>query len=793
MPHTDARVLPSNLKIRLASVVIVLVLGATVLVTMVALSMAERDMKGVIGAQQYAVISSAAAFIDDRLDAKKQLMASLAKDLPAAARGEPRLVQAYLEAQTGLRTEFLNLSALGRDGRLIASLLAPVSRKPISGAGKQYFEETVARRKGIVASPIRSALSGAPVVLVTAPVLDEKGDVVMVMSGSIELQRTAFLRQIDQLKPGKTGFVFIMTTAGVLVDHPDKSRLTQHIHQRPGINYATDMALSGYEGWIEAANKDGTDGIYTYKRLKSADWIVGARYPTDEAFEPMINMRHRAVLAGAAVALVAGLVAWMVIYRLLAPLEVLRRNVSAIRRKRADISLLKGGPDDEIGELGNAFHELMAEREAAQERTRGSERRARIIADNVPALIGYINKDQRYEFANAHYTDMLGADPEQMIGKTVREVLGERSYAQIESRLGAALRGERQHFEQQLESYGRPVHYMIDYIPDSADDGRASGIYVLVTDISERKGAELIQAASEKRLKLITDNLPVLISYIDRAHNFRFGNATFEKWFGVAPGSLVGRPLADVFGHDGYQLARLHLENAFGGWAVTYETKAAVGGKLRILETTYVPDVQGDGSVAGVYALTHDMTRMKDVEEKLIQLARIDSLTNIANRRMFVEALHLAIERARRHKGAMALAYLDIDHFKKINDTHGHAIGDEVLKEFARRLVANVRATDTVARLSGDEFVILFEDLNTEQEVLAVAAKIADAIRAPFSASGVQLAVTTSVGIALFAGNGQTHEELLANADSALYAAKRNGRDAVMVHGWEAGRYSPIG
>jgi diguanylate cyclase (GGDEF)-like protein len=188
--------------------------------------------------------------------------------------------------------------------------------------------------------------------------------------------------------------------------------------------------------------------------------------------------------------------------------------------------------------------------------------------------------------------------------------------------------------------------------------------------------------------------------------------------------------------------------------------------------------------VAGVYALTHDMTRMKDVEEKLIQLARVDSLTGIANRRMFVEALHLALERSRRSGAAMALAYLDIDHFKKINDSHGHAVGDEVLKEFARRLLANVRATDTVARLSGDEFVIILEGLDTEPEVLAVAAKIANAVRVPFVVAGAQLAVTTSVGIALFSGGGQTHEELLANADSALYGAKRNGRDGVIVHGW---------
>ncbi|MET0859117.1 MAG: PAS domain-containing protein, partial [Telluria sp.] len=523
MPTTDAHVLPATLKLRLTAVVVVLVLAATVLVTMSSLSMAERDMKAVIGAQQFAVVSSAAAFIDDRLDAKKQLMAALASDVPPAARADPAQLQAYLEARVGLLSEFLNLSALGPDGRLLANLRRG-SDAPFSALGKQYFEETLAKKRGIVSAPLRSTLSGAPIVLVTAPLFDDKGKLIVMLTGGIELQRTAFLRQIDLLKPGKTGFVYIMTGAGVLVDHPDRARLMQHIHQRPGINHATEMALSGYEGWIESANKDGDDGIYAYKRLKAADWIVGARFPTSEAFEPMIDMRQRAVLAGVVVAVLAGLVAWLLIYRLLAPLEALRRNVSSIRRKHASIALLQGGRHDEIGELGSAFYELMAEREAAQERARGVERRARMIADNLPALIGYINSEQRYEFANAHYLDMMDADPEAILGKTVRDVLGETNYALIEARMAAALRGERMHFEQAFDGRRGRVHYMIDYIPEVGADGRTAGVYVLVTDISDRKNAELIQAASEKRLRLITDNLPVLISYIDRNYRFQFAN-----------------------------------------------------------------------------------------------------------------------------------------------------------------------------------------------------------------------------------------------------------------------------
>ena len=778
MRQSGASFLPSNLKFRLTGVVVVLVLLASLLVSLSAMLLAERDMKAVVGAQQVAVLSSAAAFIDDRLDAKKKLLRALADDLPAADRGDPAKVSAYLARNGGMRSEFYSLAAFDSKGDLIASL-APL--RPYNARGAQYFDATVAAKQGIVSAPFKSHLSGLPVVLVTAPLLDADGNVALIITGGVALHDSAFLRQIDQLKPGASGFLFIMTGDGILIDHPDKLRELHHINERSGLNKATERALAGFEGTMEAENKDGDPCIYTYKRLNAADWIIGARYPVAEAFAPMIAMREQAFAATVLVALAAGALAWLLIYRMLGPLEALRQNVSAIRRRGADIAILQSGRRDEIGELGDAFHELVAAREADQAKIRDSEKRADVIADNMPALIGYINHEERYEFANAQYLKLVGFDHSRMIGRTVREVLGGTNYAKIAARMKAAMAGERQHFDQQFEGSGR--HYMIDYLPEAGPDGRTVGVYILARDISERRAAELQKEASERRLKLITDHLPVLISYIDRDHLFKFGNGTFQSWLGIDPATLAGRPVAEVLGEDVYATARLHLENAFGGWAVTYESRMAVGGKLRILETTYVPDVQADGSVAGVYGLTHDMTRLKETEEKLTRLARVDSLTGIANRRMFVESLHQAIERSRRYGASLALAYLDIDLFKKINDTHGHAVGDEVLKEFARRLQASVRATDTVARLSGDEFVIIIDELKHAADCRNLAEKIAAAVRIPFHVAGMQLNVTTSVGVSLYGGGAETHEQLLANADHALYEAKRKGRDGVAVFG----------
>jgi diguanylate cyclase (GGDEF)-like protein len=187
-------------------------------------------------------------------------------------------------------------------------------------------------------------------------------------------------------------------------------------------------------------------------------------------------------------------------------------------------------------------------------------------------------------------------------------------------------------------------------------------------------------------------------------------------------------------------------------------------------------------------AFLHDVTERVQYEQQIAasearfkQLARIDTLTGIANRLVFEEVLQQAILRARRNRKALALAYLDIDYFKEINDTLGHGAGDVVLKEFASRLVASVRASDTVARLAGDEFVIVFEQVANAEEAARLAAKIVTAVRSPFRLEDAPRKVTTSMGVALHEGDDETCAELIARADSALYAAKRNGRDGFVV------------
>jgi len=772
--------IPTTLRGRLAGAVGVLVLGATLLAGPLAVDVAEQDLRGVLGAQQYAALSGAAAFLDDLLDARLRQMAALAADIPPDARRDRQRLQAWLaERMPDAGAEFVNVAVFARNGELVASGDAVPGAQPLTAAGRPYFEETLLRGHGIVSDPFQSRLSGAKVVLVTAPAFDDRGDVAYVLAGRIDLQHARFLRQVDALRPGKSGYLFLMSADGVLIDHPVRDRPLERLDPAPRTPPGLDRALRGFEGWLRASDRDGP-AIVAYKRLATTGWILGARFPEAEAFAPLVRMRRTMLGVAAGLALAAGLLAWWLVRRGLRTLDALRRDVAAVRHDGADIDLLAPARGDEVGELGRAFHDLVR----ARERTSA---RLRAIADNVPAVIAYIDRDERFEFTNAGFDRMIGTPPDYALGRTVREVLGEAGYTRLEPVIRSALYGEHGHIED-VRSDDARRHQMIDTIPDIGPDGRVVGFTVMAMDISERKEAELAQAASEGRLRLITDNLPVLICYIDRNHRLGFGNATFEAWLGLPPARLPGMHLAEVLGKPAYDAARPRLKGAFDGNGVTFEMPLQAQGRHRILEWTFVPDVQARGrldvTVGGVYALAHDMTRVKEAETRLVQMARFDSLTGIANRRLFGEMLGVALERARRQRQVLGLAYLDIDHFKAINDTWGHGVGDEVLKEFAARLAACVRATDTPARLAGDEFVVLLEDARGTDEAQAIGAKIIATMGRPFSTMRGMVDVTASIGIALVCdldGTLPTQDQVLGWADGALYAAKHGGRNRVVV------------
>ncbi len=309
-------------------------------------------------------------------------------------------------------------------------------------------------------------------------------------------------------------------------------------------------------------------------------------------------------------------------------------------------------------------------------------------------------------------------------------------------------------------------------------DGKVRGYVSSVDDITMRLQAEQDVLKGERWLRTIADNLPALIAYVDKDQRYRFTNINYEKLFQREGAQVLGSHVSEVFGGEYYAFTSDRIDAALRGERVSFEREGTDrAGRRRCWRVEYIPDQQ-EGKVAGFYSMVLDITESKELENRLRTLARIDSLTGLANRSWFNEKLNQAIADCDARGLHLGILFLDIDQFKTFNDNFGHHGGDLVLREFSRRLTACVRHTDTVARLAGDEFVILLLGNDEGLETEVVAKKIIAEMRREFALPSGPCTVTASIGITIRRQGENDGEMLLRRADDALYAAKSQGRNS---------------
>jgi diguanylate cyclase (GGDEF)-like protein/PAS domain S-box-containing protein len=329
-------------------------------------------------------------------------------------------------------------------------------------------------------------------------------------------------------------------------------------------------------------------------------------------------------------------------------------------------------------------------------------------------------------------------------------------------------------------------------------------IAVLMTRRSVMHTAKIEDALreSEERLRLVANNVPALISYLDRDQRFRFSNRTYDDWFGIPQERMLGRSVAEIFGDENHARMKPHFERVLAGEEVEFEftadQNAASGGRSRTLQVACVPHLAPDreagpgrGAVVGFYMLGNDVTALKRAQEDLrfaaIQLqqdarrleflAHHDTLTGLPNRAMFQERAREAVAHARRHDKTAAVLFIDLDNFKQVNDGLGHDVGDGLLKVIASRLRACVRGDDFIARIGGDEFCVLLQDIAEPREAAAVAQKLIHELGKAYRVGEHELSSGASIGIACVPQDGHDVATLLRLADAAMYRAKEAGRN----------------
>ncbi|WP_323144885.1 sensor domain-containing diguanylate cyclase [Massilia phyllosphaerae] len=286
--------------------------------------------------------------------------------------------------------------------------------------------------------------------------------------------------------------------------------------------------------------------------------------------------------------------------------------------------------------------------------------------------------------------------------------------------------------------------------------------------------AKMDLARGERRLRMIADSVTARVAYVNADERYTYHNTGPS---GAPSGASLGKTLLETHGPEVYEAIKKDARQALSGERVDVERIYVVDGQSRCFKHQYTPDFTSEGRVMGYYAMITDITEFKMIQKRLLHLARVDGLTGLPNRAELLDRLVTALARCRRTATAMACLYLDIDRFKEVNDTLGHAGGDCVLTEFSRRLRQCVRESDTIARLSGDEFAIVLEDIGRSEEAQGVAAKIIACMAVPFNIEGQLRVVTTSIGVALANPLEDDPRSLLRAADAALYRAKRAGRN----------------
>lgn len=628
--------------IALVCVALVAVIGAALV------HLLREDFGRVAADQQYALSTRIAREIDARFESGTSVLVATASLIDGSALANAPGLRRELGRNPALQAIFDDVLVLDGRGRIVADYPEVEGRVGVDASDRAFFREVKMRLRPAVSEPLRGRARGIPIVQVAVPIFGPDREVVGVLAGVIRLARADFLSAFPDEHAGEATRHYLLTRGPdpVYVAHPNRARILDRVdhEESPGLA----LAALGPQG-----SREGNDEtLYSVKLLRNVPWVLVSATPKADIFEPLDLAQRRLWIVSIAAVLAIVPFAWLGGWVLLAPLQRLRAAMTRLRDGTGAFTPVPIARQDEVGDLTSAFNLLM----------------------------------------------------------------------------------------------------------------------------ERRLSAELAHRESEARLRLLADNMPALISYLDADLRIRFANSCYHAWFGIDPATLVGRRHEDVFGSTSWAEIGAYHDAALAGARQTYEREIDTAAGKRTTRTELIPSIDESGRVVGVYRMTTDITVDRQIQRELDRLARRDALTGLHNRRSFEELLPLALARHARNGRYLALLFVDLDHFKAVNDSLGHGAGDEVLVAVAARISSAVRTVDLVARLAGDEFTLVLEGLHSPAEAERVATKVIAAIEQPVETAGITVRVSASVGIAVCGSDSVEAGELLRRADAAAYLAKHSGR-----------------
>jgi diguanylate cyclase (GGDEF)-like protein/PAS domain S-box-containing protein len=463
------------------------------------------------------------------------------------------------------------------------------------------------------------------------------------------------------------------------------------------------------------------------------------------------------------------------------------------RRKDGSIVFLESTIDLQTNEAGEVvgFRTVsrdITERKLLEEALKQSEERFRTILEEMEDAYYEVDSAGNFTFVNGSTCRDTGYTRDELIGMNYHKVTFKDDIESVYSvfnhvyTTGEPNKGFS-HRMVRKDGGLRFVEAAISLLRNKK--GEAAGFRCVSRDVTDRKLLEEELANSEEKYRTILEQMQDAYYEVDLSGNFLFANEATCRNLGI--------PLAQLIGINYHTLIpeeeRATVIDAFNRVYESGIPNSAFAhrvvlskGAVAFAEVSISPLKDKQGKTIGFRCVSRDVTERKQLEQLLANMATHDFLTELPNRVLLIDRFEIALAQAQRKEYKLAVMSLDLDRFKEVNDTMGHSVGDEVLKQVALKLVSMVRSSDTVARLGGDEFLLLLQEIHDLQDATTIADKIVHSFKEPFTIERKPFYLSASIGIALCPDDGSDLETLMKKSDASMYYSKRRGGCQYRVH-----------
>ncbi|KQM68351.1 diguanylate cyclase domain-containing protein [Xylophilus sp. Leaf220] len=632
--------------------------------------------------------------------------------------------------------------------RISSVTLTPI---PNSLADRSYFQ---AHRNNpdvglYISEPIVSRFDGQPSVVVSRRLKDKDGAFQGVVAATIGTEYLSDL--FNQINLGDDGRITLTRTDGTIISRfpYDKSLIGRDLSKSPVMGH---FLKTGEDFFSERSTIDGEERLYRFKKFEGYPLTIVVAQAANVVYADW--MRRSWLMGSLTLVMMLGCLG-----------------------------------------LGRLFVRELDARQRTTEQLHDAEQDMRTILHGLPAMVAYWDRRLRIRFANNSYLESFADTPEPppvRPGDTAlpSDTEGLRLAGANAHHLHRALQGEARAFETPLiDGNNAQRHVMVSFVPDRVEGStEVRGVFVQATDITERKLAEDRLLEEKERFRVTLASIGDAVVSTDAQGRITYLNPVAERITSWTSADAMGLPVEYVVplregAFDGPD--RSPIRNALeSGEGVIASASGTLLNRHRVrfdVEDSAAPIKDAQGTVVGAVMVLRDVTQARAMALRMAYLAQHDALTGLPNRVLLVDRATQAIAQAVREGTGLAVMYMDLDHFKNINDSMGHRAGDELLVAFAERISRALRQTDTLSRQGGDEFVVLASLGHDPNGGNVLAGELVRLCAEPFVVEGRRLQVGTSVGVALFPHHGRSFEELARHADIAMYAAKRAGRSRFTV------------